>query len=80
MQQPVIQHRLAIDVGNTRVKLGLFEWSGSRSRGELPKCVERAALLAHEPLPWDLLAQWQSVAADWLPPVIAGSNPSGVNP
>ena len=72
------QHRLAIDVGNTHVKLGLFAWSNSRRRGELPDCVERAALLSYEPLPWELLAQWQSVAADWLPPVIAGSNPHGV--
>ena len=73
-----VQHRLAIDVGNTRVKLGLFAWSSSRQRGELPLCVERISLLAHESVPWDLLARWRSDAANWLPTVIAGSNPNGV--
>lgn len=74
----MIQHRLAIDVGNTRVKLGLFAWPSSRTRGELPACVERTSLLADEPLPWELLAQWQSATTNWLPAAIAGSNPVGV--
>ncbi len=74
----MIQHRLAIDVGNTRVKLGLFAWPSSRKHGELPACVERASLLADEALPWAALAQWQSTTTNWLPSVIAGSNPSGV--
>ena len=76
--QPVIQHRIAIDVGNTRIKLGLFAWPSLRRRGELPACVERTSLLFDEPLPWDLLAQWQSATSNWLPAVIAGSNPNGV--
>ncbi len=74
----MVQHRLAIDVGNTRVKLGLFLWPSSRKRGELPACVERTSLLADEPLPWELLAQWQSATSNWLPAAIAGSNPTGV--
>lgn len=78
MTSPSVQHRLAIDVGNTRVKLGLFAWPSSRTRGELPACVERTSLLADEPLPWEMLAQWQSTASNWMPAAIAGSNPSGV--
>lgn len=74
----MIQHRLAIDVGNTRIKLGLFAWPSSRTRGELPACVERISLLADEPLPWELLARWQSATTNWLPAAIAGSNPIGV--
>lgn len=74
----MIQHRLAIDVGNTRIKLGLFAWPSSRTRGELPACVERISLLADEPLPWDLLGQWRSTTSNWLPAAIAGSNPTGV--
>ena len=74
----MIQHRLAIDVGNTRIKLGLFACPSSRTRGELPACVERTSLLAEEPLPWELLAQWQSAGMNWLPTAIAGSNPNGV--
>jgi type III pantothenate kinase len=34
--------------------------------------------LSQEALPWELLAQWQSSAEDWLPAVIAGSNPRDV--
>lgn len=74
----VAQHRLAIDVGNTRVKLGLFACPSSRPRGELPTCVERTTLLSGEPLPSELLAHWQSAVTNWLPPIIAGSNPSGI--
>ena len=78
MNPLILHHRLAIDVGNTRVKLGLFACPSSRLRGELPTCVERTTLLSGEPLSWGMLAQWQSAATDWLPPVIAGSNPNGV--
>ena len=75
----MIQHRLAIDVGNTRIKLGLFTSSSSRTRGELPACIERISLLADEPLPWDMLAQWRLTTSNWLPAAIAGSNPTGVD-
>ena len=74
----VVHHRLAIDAGNTRIKLGLFAWSNASPRGELPSCVERAVVLSHEPIPWELLAQWQSATGSWQPAVIAGSNPRDV--
>lgn len=74
-----VEHRLAIDVGNTRVKLGLFACSTSRQRGELPACVKRLSLQSHEAVPWDLLDQWQSSVPSVLPAVIAGSNPDGVS-
>jgi type III pantothenate kinase len=73
-----VHHRLAIDVGNTRVKLGLFASAISRPRGELPTCVERISLQAHESIPWELLARWRSDTVDLRPAVIAGSNPNGV--
>ncbi len=65
-------------MGNTRIKLGLFASPSSEARGELPACIERISLLADDPLSWELLAQWQSTATNWLPPAIAGSNPNGV--
>lgn len=76
--QSVLQHRLAIDVGNTRVKLGLFVCPMARNSGELPECLDRMTLRTHEPWPWERLAQWRSLAMKWLPPVVAGSNPRGV--
>lgn len=78
LERLVIQHRLAIDVGNSRVKLGLFECPESRRHGELPTCVERATLLSREPIPWELLGRWNSERRECLLPVIAGSNPQGV--
>lgn len=78
MKQPEIQNRLAIDVGNTRVKLGLFAWRGSRKHGELPECIERLSLLSSDSIPWERLAEWQSSNSDWLPTTIAGSDPIGV--
>lgn len=79
MSNPLsVHYRLAIDAGNTRIKLGLFAWSNARLPGELPSCVERAVVLSHEPIPWELLAQWQSAAGGWQPAVIAGSNPRDV--
>ena len=79
MSNPLaVPHRLAIDAGNTRIKLGLFAWSNASPRGELPRCVERAVVLSHEPIPWELLAQWQSATGRWQPAVIAGSNPHDV--
>lgn len=79
MTQSTVQHRLAIDVGNTRVKLGLFACPILRSPGgELPTCIERISLQAHESIPWELLARWQSTTSDLRPAVIAGSNPNGI--
>ncbi len=73
-----VHHRLAIDAGNTRIKLGLFALSNVSRSGELPRCVERAVVLSHEPIPWELLAHWQSATGSWQPAVIAGSNPHDV--
>lgn len=68
------QQRLAIDVGNSRIKLGVF--AASEPSGRLPTCVARTVALTNEPLPWDLLRVWRLSAADWSRAVIAGSNPA----
>ncbi len=67
--------RLAIDVGNSRIKLGLF---AVPSPGLLPKCMERAVVLANGKMPWSTLQTWKRANPDWRPAVIAGSNPQGV--
>ncbi|MFM9965298.1 MAG: type III pantothenate kinase [Planctomycetaceae bacterium] len=78
MTTHAVQHRLAIDVGNTRIKLGLFAEPPIGSRCELPRCLERAVVMSPESLPWELLAQWHSAANGWQPAVIAGSNPHNI--
>jgi len=70
--------RLAIDVGNSRIKLGLFAIPASRQPGELPTCVQRTFVLPNEPIPWEMLCSWQAASENWQPAVIAGSNPQGV--
>lgn len=72
------QQRLAIDVGNTRIKFGLFDISEARRCGDLPECVQRTVVMNGDPLPWDLLSSWKTADANWQAAVIAGSNPDGV--
>lgn len=74
MTNPNSQRRLAIDAGNTRIKLGVFATTANSS-GRLPECVARTVALTSEPLPWELLREWHQREARWLPSVIAGSNP-----
>lgn len=71
---------LAIDVGNSRIKLGLFahEVSPSPQCGSLPSCLQRDVVLVDELLPWDILADWARQANGWKQAVIAGSNPKGI--
>lgn len=73
-----LRQRLAIDVGNTRIKFGLFAMPDVRRHGVLPECVQRAVVLNGEPLPWELLNSWKSMSVNWQTAVIAGSNPEGV--
>lgn len=62
---------LAIDVGNTRTKFGLFSLSGPAK--ELPTCEKFLASPHGEAIPWQTLAGWTH---DNRPQVLlAGSNP-----
>lgn len=62
---------VAIDVGNTRIKLGLFE-RGTDLRW--PECREFTAIPRSGSVPWRLLARW--AAGGTLPTVIGGSHPA----
>ena len=78
MATTVVSQHLAIDVGNTRIKFGLFATSSVRERGVLPECVQRAVVLSEDLIPWELLTSWRSTTTNWQTAVIAGSNPDGV--
>lgn len=58
---------LAIDAGNSRVKIGVFERIAAP--GELPKPLKTLAFPVGDPIPWDRLPASVERA------VIAGSNP-----
>lgn len=62
---------VAIDVGNTRIKLGLFEPGADR---RWPECREFTAIPRSGSVPWNLLERWAEGGA--LPTVIGGSHPA----
>jgi type III pantothenate kinase len=62
---------VAIDVGNTRIKLGLFERRADR---RWPECREFTAIPRSGSVPWNLLARW--AGGEMLPTVIGGSHPA----
>lgn len=65
---------LAADVGNSRVKFGLFA-AAPVEAGKLPECRKFLAFEVDQPAPWSALRKWtdQPTAA-----VMAGANPAGV--
>lgn len=65
---------LAIDVGNSRYKVGFLE---STIDAGLPTCVESAAIPLAADLPWDVIAAWLRSAGEWRG-IVAGSNPAGI--
>ncbi|MFQ5651314.1 MAG: type III pantothenate kinase [bacterium] len=68
---------ITIDVGNSRIKLGLFEKNDDfRQGGHLPKYLRSMAINLDESVPWEELARWTENAPDLVAAVILG----GVNP
>ncbi len=70
---------VAIDVGNSRIKLGLFQKDGLvQSGGHLPDYLRSMAVELDEPIPWDELAQWSDdVSGDVVSVILGGVNPRG---
>ena len=71
---------LAVDVGNTRIKFGLFERAQSNNvRAELPKCLAALAIPVGAEPDWTKFAErfgeWRNDSACV---VIAGVNPAGI--
>src|SRR5262245_62345231 len=74
------QLTLAIDVGNTRVKFGVFErGAGADSTPALPACVASLAVPLGDGLNWAIVtAHFQQWMANVSNSVVAGANPRGV--
>ncbi len=66
---------LAIDVGNSRLKLGLFEQPNQQPQA-LPKCLNRLAVPIGQPVPWQTVLEW--TRGKKLTAAVAGANPQGV--
>lgn len=68
---------IAIDVGNSRIKLGMFERSGKvLPERQLPECRRSMAIELDEPVPWAELARWAAPRAVHSV-ILGGVNPRG---
>ena len=74
--QPYRPLLVTIDVGNSRIKIGLFDKNGSVTAGRLPTYLRSMAVELDEEVPWGALAQW----AEQVPGVISFTVLGGVNP
>jgi type III pantothenate kinase len=74
------QLTLAIDVGNTRVKFGVFEHTDSKaSKSKLPTCIASVAVPVAAELDWGMVtAHFEKWNANLTRAAIAGANPGGV--
>jgi type III pantothenate kinase len=73
------QFTLAIDIGNTRAKLGVFECAKPGTTAKLPACIASMAVPIELRLEWGKIAahfgQWNAKVAK---AVVAGAYPAGV--
>ncbi len=67
---------ITIDVGNSRVKCGLFEATDVRGEA-LPKCRESISVAVDADLPWPTIHAWVDTHAS-VKGIVAGANPRGV--
>ncbi|MEX2286368.1 MAG: type III pantothenate kinase [Planctomycetaceae bacterium] len=67
---------ITIDVGNSRIKCGLFEATDVRGEG-LPTCRESMTVAVDADLPWPTIREWIDPHAS-VKGIVAGANPRGV--
>lgn len=80
MKMPEQELTLAVDVGNTRMKFGMFERPDSmETTCGLPDCAGSLAISAHEEVDWGVVhghfAKWNSPITKTA---VAGVNPAGM--
>lgn len=70
---------LCIDVGNSRIKFGLFDRAECVAQAGLPRCLNSAVTGIDEPIPWDEVLTWAAGKnSTALAGVVAGGNPAGI--
>ena len=74
------QPLLCVDVGNSRIKFGVFVHEDLKSnKGMLPRYLQTAVTTFDEAIPWEQIRGWLSESEYCAPAsVIAGTNPDGV--
>ena len=66
---------LAIDVGNSRIKCGLFT---SVAEGGLPQRLKSLASAVGNPMPWEQVVRWLE-DVEVVRAIVAGSNPESIS-
>lgn len=70
---------LAVDIGNSRTKFGVFAVSEITNPGQLPACIASFAVPHGDEVPWQSLQEAVVGISDVLPrTVVAGVNPRGL--
>ncbi|MCC7421587.1 MAG: type III pantothenate kinase [Planctomycetaceae bacterium] len=70
---------LAIDVGNSRIKFGLFDSAAcGRAAMKLPECLRTLAVPVAEEVPWNEIRAWCDPRGVEVHGVLAGANPQGI--
>jgi len=72
VNSPIPSRLLAVDVGNSRIKFGLFDLAAA---GGLPELIESLAVTPDGPVPWDEISNWPGEPEVRSPSIVAGSNP-----
>jgi type III pantothenate kinase len=71
-----VSYLLAVDVGNSRVKGGLF---AAGATDALPVCRQAVSAAVSQSLPWAVLRQFVAAHGPVSGGVVAGANPAGVS-
>lgn len=77
-----LQHPLiAVDVGNSRIKVGLFNGRVEAADCDaLPACLESTAVDVEDFVPWDEVRHWAGMRSGTATSgIVAGANPKGVS-
>ena len=73
MKTPIPSRLLAVDVGNSRIKFGLFDLA--TVAGGLPELIESMAVAPDGPIPWDRIGGWPGEFEICSSSIVAASNP-----
>jgi type III pantothenate kinase len=68
---------LAIDVGNSRTKFGLFYIADLADKSQLPECRDAVAVAHGSSVPWQTLREWGRQGEQWAA-IVAGTNPPAI--
>ncbi|MCH2589534.1 MAG: type III pantothenate kinase [Planctomycetales bacterium] len=73
MNTSIPSRLLAVDVGNSRIKFGLFDLA--TAAGDLPELIESMAVAPDGPVPWAEMGGWPGEFEICSSSIVAASNP-----